>query len=331
MSITSVNTWSSGDELTYTQINSLDTKLQTALDKTSAGDTLSGAITCSGVGRIIQTYEAGADSNATYAVADGISVIDARTGLSANRTYTLSTTGAATNDRIVVLGPSATYTLTVGGVVLGTVGAAISTWAEFRYNGSSWELFRTARGSGYKNYTIPFLPEFYSADTQDDNATLETGGTWSAVTGTQIGAGGHYGHTTLLKTVNTGSSESYRYRMWLPPSVLPQGMTLGSIVMTLTGAGAHGGLPQQMPALAAFRVADSEAIESLNTGGSPYWSTDASADVTAYEAEHTITFTCNEQNVIDHSAYRYVLYMLGEGGSNALANLAIRKLVVNLS
>jgi hypothetical protein len=171
MSITRVGPWALGDKLTSTQANNVDLNATYAVDKRSGQtDTLESVVTCSGAGRLIPTYEVGADADTTYALSSGISVINASSGLTANRAYTLSNTGAAQGDMVMVLG-GATYDLTVKNnagttlIVLGTsnTGTNSSRWAQFLHNGSAWVLLSSSFApiqqrqvftvSG--NYTVP--------------------------------------------------------------------------------------------------------------------------------------------------------------------------------
>lgn len=123
MTISKVNppTWGVGAKLTSAQANSFDDKIITALDKTSAGDTLSGKVQCSGVGRIIDSYVVGADADTTYSAGTASTIVVPNT-ITANRVYTFNTTGASTGDQINVLCKPGPYTITlVDDPSLGTI------------------------------------------------------------------------------------------------------------------------------------------------------------------------------------------------------------------
>lgn len=160
MTINRVNAgaWSTGDKLTSGQANGLDLNTTYALDKRSGQtDTLSSVVTLASAGRIIPTVATGADADSTITVGSANNYIYVPT-LSANRTYTLSTTGAATGDEITIVCGAAFYELTVAGVgtlyVLGTLNRADGTWARFLYNGTAWMLWNGSQGSRFQGALI---------------------------------------------------------------------------------------------------------------------------------------------------------------------------------
>ncbi len=153
MSLVRVNGsgWGLGHKLTSAQANALDINGVSALDKRSGQtDTLGSVVTCSAAGRLIPSYLVGHDSDHTYALGDGISVINAQ-GNTAARIYTLSTTGASAGDTCIVLGGAFDVTVKVASTTLLVVGAANtglnhSRWGEFLFTGSTWILFRSSLG-----------------------------------------------------------------------------------------------------------------------------------------------------------------------------------------
>lgn len=124
--------WAVNDKLTSAEMNAVDTNTAKALDRTSAGDTLEGAVTCSGAGRIRPTVVTGADANTTYQPGGGNQVIRVPSTLTANRTYTLGTTGVGDGDWIeIYCDPALTYTVTVtdGSTTLAQLSGAASNSA----------------------------------------------------------------------------------------------------------------------------------------------------------------------------------------------------------
>lgn len=176
MSISKVNVpgWGVGDQFTSTQANAFDTKIITALDKTSAGDTLSGAITLSTAGRIIPSVAVGADADTTYTVGT-VTTLRVTSAATASRIYTLSASGAATNDVITIYCESSfNYAITVRdqaastmytiGNVTNTNAACDGPWASFIYIGG-WRLlhsaptrsaFQTEAFTGNGTFTVPY-------------------------------------------------------------------------------------------------------------------------------------------------------------------------------
>lgn len=171
MSISPVNTWGVGDKLTSGQATELSTKLTYAVDKRSGQtDTIQSVVSCTNGGRVKPSYVVGTNADTTYSLSGGISIIDgASATLTANRIYTLSTTGATAPEVVTVTG-HATYDITVkvGATTLlvigaGSTGGNQSRWAEFLFNGTTWILFKSSfappqqrtafTASG--NYTVP--------------------------------------------------------------------------------------------------------------------------------------------------------------------------------
>ena len=155
----------SGDTLTAADANALSTDVQAALDKRSGQtDTFQCTVTASGNGRIIGPYLAGADSDQTYALSTGISIINAR-AITATRNYTLSTTGAASGDRVHVIGGAQNCVVKDGfdGSTMLTVGTGTTATTPdgvFVFNGTRWIAtgFTSATGSGALVYgTAPTL------------------------------------------------------------------------------------------------------------------------------------------------------------------------------
>lgn len=152
MTISRVNgsSWGVGDKLTSAQTNALDINTTSALDKRAGQtDTLQSIISCSGAGRIVPSYIAGADADTTYTLSSGVSVIDGSTVPTAPRNYTLSTTGAIAGDTVVVFGGAFDITVKVGGtplLVVGTGNSGLnqSRWGEFIYTGSTWILLSSS-------------------------------------------------------------------------------------------------------------------------------------------------------------------------------------------
>jgi hypothetical protein len=319
-----------GDKLTSAQANAIDISTTHALDKTSAGDAIAGIVTCTaaGPGRVIPTYLAGVDADHTYALSAGISFLDASAGLTADRSYTLSTTGAVAGDCVFVRG-NATYNVSVlvGGTTLLVVGAntfAHSPWGEFFYNGSTWKLKRGAHSES-KSKRMAFRPESWT-DTPTTTGSVPPA-TLKYITNTDVSFSSD---AVILKTVNTGTSASYAYHQPIPIEMLDNGMVLSSVVVRLVGAAAHGGLPQQMPAVAVVLVSSDSTLTYMKSTSNG-WAIDGSANTGAYQASHNITFTPDQFNTIDHATYSYSLYLLGEGGANALINPNVYSVIFNMT
>ncbi len=159
MAITKVKpaTFGANEVLTSAQINSFDTKLITATDKTAAGDTVLGLLQLSGAGRVVPTQITGADAATNYQADGGNTEIITGGAISANRIYTLVSTNAVTGDEITVFCTSSmTFEITVKDqaaatmFVVGNLDTSDGPSATFTYNGG-WRLMQ---GSGSRLRTL---------------------------------------------------------------------------------------------------------------------------------------------------------------------------------
>jgi len=100
-------------------------------------------------------------------------------------------------------------------------------------------------------------------------------------------------------------------------SCLRQGMVISAFSCDFLGASGHAGtLPGQMPTVQLFKIA-----RGIGTIVQPRTLVDSIVDPTAtaaaYELIHTISRTLGSPETVDLSAYRYLLYVYGEGNTNA--------------
>ncbi len=187
-------TWGTNEILTSPQMNLFDTKLITALDKTTAGDTLAGIVVLTGAGRFATPAPIGPDpgpgATATITQATSGRLVHVQAGLvTASCYYDLSNTGAVDGDTIAFYcSPTFTFEVTIrtaASATLFTLGALNSsdgTFAEFIYyaGGSVWQL-QSSKGSRTWTTVYTTTTSFY----------VPTGVTNVMVTG--CGAGGQGG------------------------------------------------------------------------------------------------------------------------------------------
>jgi len=133
-----------GTEMTSAQATDIDANIEGALDKRSGQtDTLSSIVTLAGAGRVVTLAQNGADANGSYLLSAG-GLILVPVGLTAIRSYTLSTTGAVTGDIMEVWADEAlsAYAVDViaGVTTLLRVGPGGQTYhGVFRFNGTAWK------------------------------------------------------------------------------------------------------------------------------------------------------------------------------------------------
>lgn len=117
-----------------------------------------------------------------------------------------------------------------------------------------------------------------------------------------------------------GTPKGFCFLRHLGPEQLTDGCTLTEVRLNLDSAGnTHTNLPACMPSIRVVRtVPGSGTIQDLlSTGGGVV--TDPSATVGAFDVQHDIVYTANQNNVIDHSTYRYALSYQQEGGVDAVS------------
>lgn len=174
-----------GDKLTSSDLNSIDLNIENALDKrASQTDTLESVVSLGGAGRIVSTVYSAPDSTGTISVGSGVLI--KVTNLTAARTYTLGTSGAASGDVLSFFFGTGSYkgTITYNGgsssFVLGGDSSSDGRWADFYYDGSAWQLLRN--GQGCRLYSQNF--------TSNGSWTAPPGVTYAIVSGCGGGGGG---------------------------------------------------------------------------------------------------------------------------------------------
>lgn len=158
--------WAVNEKLTSPQINAMDVDHEKSLDKSIAGDSLEGVVTMTGAGRIRSAVSTTNINTAlSVVVGNGNNVIRLTSDITANRTYTLSASGAGTNDVITIYADasmSASYTVTVNDqaaatlFTLGNNDTADGQWASFIYIGG-WRLYQQSQGARWRRqaFTAP--------------------------------------------------------------------------------------------------------------------------------------------------------------------------------
>lgn len=255
--------WSSGDTFTAAQANAIDVDHANALDKTSAGDTISGILTLSTAGRILPSVVIGADANTTYTVGTSTE-IRVTSAVTADREYTLSATGVSTNDVITIwVDSSATNKITVKDqaaatlITLGLTSESESQWAEFIYIG------------GWRVHTAAKAATFQQAFTANGTWTCPRGVTLATVYlcgGGGGGAGGRGGSHDANGYERGGGGGSAA-----PIVVTTRAVTPGTGYAIVVGTGGPGG---------AAGVGGIQGVSSETSGGVGSDGVSSSFDVT---------------------------------------------------
>lgn len=100
---------------------------------------------------------------------------------------------------------------------------------------------------------------------------------------------------------------------------LVDGATISSVVASFAGASGHAALPGTQASIGVFRKhKTATTLVSLRSAGD--FVDDAQASTGAYQAQHTFTYTPDQNNVVDKSTYSYFIQFWNEFGTNVVAD-----------
>lgn len=124
----------------------------------------------------------------------------------------------------------------------------------------------------------------------------------------------------VVNLATTASSYRAGGRLLVPLSV-HNGATLASAVFAFIIASGHGGLPSSLAQVRLFAVDILGNVTPLYTGGPPGIGAGfiplTAANVGAYEALTSFTYTCDSGVIVDTSKYSYFAEIVDESGTNA--------------
>ena len=125
------------------------------------------------------------------------------------------------------------------------------------------------------------------------------------------------------------ASASTRHLVIALDDILANGATLDSVKLYLRGKAGHGALPVVMPALSIIRYdSATDTIAQLRAAGMR----DAqSGAVAAYEAVHSISYSCDQNNAINRGSYTYSAIVCNEADANALHQLKLFEVEVTMT
>jgi len=303
MSITKINPpgWPLGGEVTSAQFNAIDTKLITALDKTSAGDTLSGVVTVAAGGGL---YMSGAN---TYIQA-----------ASATAQIVAAVSGA-------VIGATASGAY----VEASTAGAKIRTRNGGRLEHGDNDYPNLASGHSGRSRVLAQLWGMHCVPLIS-TATGALGGQWTV--NTTIGQ-----PTTKQPMVNgylqteavsTTAAQPYTYAC--PLVKLVNGATLSSVIVNFYPAAGHAAPPAgtDLPAIYVLRTQCTSGTLTQahlkSTGSGLQYSTfSGTAGQWNSASGQSITYTPDQNNTIDTATYDYFIVFADECGANAIVGTQI--------
>ena len=303
--------WSVGSKLTSVQMNRLDIDHANALDKTVAGDTLSGSIAMEATASINTSYA----GNIYIGAADSLQVSVAG-GINLQVSGALQSTVGGAIQSATGGGIQATIRGGIRATTAGGLQTGVTGGFELTGSSSDWPTFGAAGGS--PRTRVIWMPCDCIA-----GATLSATATTSNALGQlytpQNLAGSPYnvGFSGLTTQVVGSASNVYAYAYYFPMrQFLHNGATLTSAVLTVTPA-THTGLPSgALIRFGIFQTTETglspQALLSTNNG----FVTDPSANYTAYNLHHPITLTPDQNNVIDTTQYGYCLIILDECGTS---------------
>ena len=126
------------------------------------------------------------------------------------------------------------------------------------------------------------------------------------------------GEAKFIVGPDTGSAIAHGFAASIN-EYLVDGATLTQIRGRWKTNPTHVALPLLMPRFGVLRVDFTNLSVALLSTGSGF-AIDASADLEAYNAEHYITFTPDQNATINKTLYHYAIVGFNEGHTNALAN-----------
>lgn len=309
--------WAINEKLTSAQMNQLDIDHANSLDKTIAGDTISGPITMSSTSSL--TFNNGSDLN----ISGGVTItIDSGSNLISSGTWslngTITTTAAvlniASNTQLNLISGSdlnafsgtnvnlsGITTFFNGSQTTWNVGSTISVAGLLTQQlGTTWNLDGTVIT---RNITC-FGTTRINVTSRQITRTVGSTGTTDYTAGVpnfNPSAGG-----VLIQTATTTGASIY-YEL-----DLPHNSTLTQAIVFIE-PGPHGNLPASRPSLILTRTRLSDGAQFST------FEIDASGSIASYEALHLIII--NTSLVIDRTQYRYTLRLIGEYGMFSLTGL----------
>jgi hypothetical protein len=116
---------------------------------------------------------------------------------------------------------------------------------------------------------------------------------------------------SLWKTSNNLANDLTQY------FGVPDGVTVTNIKVYFKGGSGHtnGNPPSSLPILLVGKVNVTTGV--LTTFGTV---SDTFTTASSYQTTHPITFTFSTGELVDKSLFRYVVFIFGEGGTNALSD-----------
>ncbi len=148
-----------------------------------------------------------------------------------------------------------------------------------------------------------------------------------ATTAWQIVSGSGAGRIVYNRS-NAGSTNAWGYKFGID-QYLVDGATLNTCVMRHQASAMYGGsLPAVMPKFGIARYDADDVVVGLLAAGLV---ADPSVDTTAFKLLHSVTFTADQNNVIDKSLYSYALIFWTEASTNAIGGSAIHSFKVTMT
>ena len=279
-------------KLLSTEMSSFDSKLVTALDKSSAGDTLSGTVTLATGAAIV------VPSTALFQAAlIGTSVIQANA---------VNVVQANTANGIMAYAAGGIGSYIAGGINAGIAGGIVS--------GATGGISLTGGANDYPTYGTPRTRTIHVSPITAATETTSAPGAWQRLSTNPAGL------RTSLTNANIQAGQIGQFFMRVPQM---QGATLASVTVSLFVSVAHNGQPVPA-ALPSFFVYKS-------TNGTPVLMAASSAQfvsasgTTWYNAGamQSLTFTATTANTnLDFSTADYYLQVSEEWGGNAFTGNA---------
>lgn len=347
--------WSFGAKLTSAQMNQLDADHADALDKTIAGDTLSGAISIASSGSIVVNNAGG---QIVSSVAAGI-VINEAGGLQAVVASAVEATasGAIVSTTSHGITSTALDGIAAGGVrgisdgghtggIVGTVYGGIqpNTPGGINDGGIAGGITSTTPGGLGLSGGSSDWPAFYSAGSPTTRSRTDT---YLIPIPRVVPSGWAFSSASCSALSSTSNGGAF---VTIPLDFLHQGATLAGLYLIFGVQNSHTDVPGILPTMGVFRFpigpgVSASSAQQLYSGGSGFQTFGTSpaspssppatgADWYNGGNNQAFGFIPNQNNVIDHSSYVYTIVLSDETGSNSIAGnywYAVAPLYTNIS
>jgi hypothetical protein len=351
MTFSLIHTWATGEELTHAQMNAVAVYLTNALDKSAAGDTLSGVINMASTaqiqaeftGNIFSVSNHGIQSDAfggiESLVSGGITTLVSG-GISAGVAHGITDGGFAGGIAATVAG--GIQSTVTGGITAGVIsgirpgvagGINVNLTGGMIVSATAGLETNTPGGIALSGGTSDWI-------TYSQPRSVSVAETCGSMVISTLPSNWSTGGTDVPNSAVSGNP------LYLSPHKLlngsANGATLASITIAMSVGASHSGAPATPPTVNLVRTSFAPggvpgSTIMFSTGVQSFWPPTALGGIATpsgsswYSSGNVqqITFTPDTATVIDTTQYGYYLAIVDEQGANALAGNVYHAVIFN--